>query len=71
VSSDAEDGPDAQAAAGAAASGWVRPRASVGGAGGEVTVTVTVTIPSVMPFVENFGDVTKTATMPLSDEEDE
>ncbi|WP_329282520.1 TadE/TadG family type IV pilus assembly protein [Streptomyces sp. NBC_00691] len=72
ASSDAEDGPDAQTAGTAAVSGWIHPAVGVGPpGGGEITVTVTVTIPSVMPFVHDFGSVTKTATMPLPDEEDE
>ncbi|WP_055599728.1 TadE/TadG family type IV pilus assembly protein [Streptomyces aureus] len=71
-SSDAEDGPDAQTAATAAVSGWVDPSVVVGSPGGdEVTVTVRVKIPSVVPFVDDFGSVEKTATMPLPDEEDE
>ncbi|MFD9240741.1 TadE/TadG family type IV pilus assembly protein [Streptomyces sp. NPDC059556] len=70
-SSDAEDGPDAQAAASAAVSGWVDPVAVPSRGGDEVTVTVTVRIPSVVPFVDDFGNVEKTATMPLPDEEDE
>ncbi|MYS07909.1 septum site-determining protein, partial [Streptomyces sp. SID6041] len=69
--SDAEDGPDAQAAATAAVSGWVDPDALSFLGSDEVTVRVTVKIPSVMPFVSDFGSVTKSATMPLSDEEDE
>ncbi|MBP2584428.1 Flp pilus assembly protein TadG [Streptomyces sp. PvR006] len=70
-SSDAEDGPDAQTAADAAVSGWIDPAASTSLGGDEVTVTVTVRIPSVVPFVDDFGTVEKTATMPLPDEEDE
>ncbi|MFE4304547.1 TadE/TadG family type IV pilus assembly protein [Streptomyces sp. NPDC056891] len=70
-SSDAEDGPDAQAAATAAVSGWVDPVVLSSPGGDEVTVTVRVTIPSVVPFVDDFGTVEKTATMPLPDEEDE
>ncbi|MDX2559647.1 TadE/TadG family type IV pilus assembly protein [Streptomyces sp. TX20-6-3] len=71
ASSDADDGPDAQAAAGAAVSGWIDPDVATYRGGDEITVTVTVTIPSVVPFVKDFGEVTKTATMPLPDEEDE
>ncbi|MFF3841894.1 TadE/TadG family type IV pilus assembly protein [Streptomyces sp. NPDC001930] len=71
ASSDAEDGPSPQAAAAAAVSGWVDPVASTSPEGDEVTVTVTVTIPSVVPFVNDFGEVRKTATMPRPDEEDE
>ncbi|MCD2464705.1 pilus assembly protein [Streptomyces sp. MBT42] len=70
-SSDEEDGPDAQTAADAAVSGWIDPSAVPSRGSGEVTVTVTVRIPSVVPFVGDFGTVEKTATMPLPDEEDE
>ncbi|MER5311457.1 TadE/TadG family type IV pilus assembly protein [Streptomyces sp. NPDC002773] len=71
ASTDAEDGPDAQTAGAAAVSGWIDPSVSVDSTGGgEVTVTVIVTIPSVVPFVENFGDVRKTATMRLPEEDE-
>ncbi|MFE7598196.1 TadE/TadG family type IV pilus assembly protein [Streptomyces sp. NPDC057494] len=71
-SSDAEDRPTAETAGKAAVSGWIadgtRIEPSTGG--GEVTVTAVVTIPSVVPFVDDFGTVRKTATMPMPDEED-
>ncbi|MFE7512029.1 hypothetical protein ACFU8I_12520 [Streptomyces sp. NPDC057540] len=48
-------------------SGWIADgtRIDPSTGGGEVTVTVTVTIPSVVPFVDDFGTVRKTATMPM------
>ncbi|MEE1817163.1 TadE/TadG family type IV pilus assembly protein [Streptomyces sp. SP18ES09] len=73
ASSDAEDGPDPVAAGKAAVSGWIAdgtvidPSRGVG----EVTVTAIVTIPSVMPFVDDFGTVRKTATMPLPESPEE
>ncbi|GGU73199.1 septum formation initiator [Streptomyces litmocidini] len=73
VTTDDEPRLDAQTAATEATSGWVKPMAVPSGGDGEVTVTVTVTIPSVVPFWDDFGTVEKTATMPLletSDQED-
>ncbi|MEU1224991.1 TadE/TadG family type IV pilus assembly protein [Streptomyces sp. NPDC005828] len=58
-----------QAAADAAVSGWIKPKVDPHRGGGEAVATVTVHIPSVIPFWD-FDDVTKTATMPLPDEED-
>ncbi|MFD7961421.1 TadE/TadG family type IV pilus assembly protein [Streptomyces zaomyceticus] len=68
ASSDAEDRPDA-VAAGFAAADWAT-GVDVAAAGGEAVATVTVRIPSVVPFWSDFGDVRKTATMPMPDEED-
>lgn len=72
AASDDEESTTADAAATASMSGWIARRAVVtgGGAGGEAVYTVTVTIPSVVPFWSDFGDVRKTATMPMPDEED-
>ncbi|MEU6165696.1 TadE/TadG family type IV pilus assembly protein [Streptomyces tanashiensis] len=72
ASSDDEDAPDPETAADAAVSGWIADRSTVtsGGGDGEAVYTVTVTIPSVVPFWDGFGSVTKTATMPMPDEED-
>ncbi|MFF5762453.1 TadE/TadG family type IV pilus assembly protein [Streptomyces tanashiensis] len=67
ASSDAEDGPGPDAAARAAAD-WVT-AVDVERLDGEAVATVTVRIPSVVPFW-SFDDVTKTATMPMPDEED-
>ncbi|WP_328942811.1 pilus assembly protein [Streptomyces sp. NBC_00250] len=67
-SSDAEDAPDGDTAARAAAD-WVTD-VEVNTAGGEAVATVTVRIPPVVPFW-TFDPVTKTAVMPLPDEEDE
>ncbi|MFF9425710.1 TadE/TadG family type IV pilus assembly protein [Streptomyces sp. NPDC014746] len=73
ASSDAEDGPTATAAGKAAVSGWIADRTQIEphSGGGEVTVTAIVTIPSVMPFVDDFGTVRKTATMPLPESPEE
>ncbi|WP_406061709.1 pilus assembly protein [Streptomyces sp. NBC_01077] len=71
ASSDNEDAPlDPEAVGAAAVSGWVDPDVDVIEGGGEAVATVTVQIPSVVPFWD-FGPITKTATMPLPDEEDE
>ncbi|MFH9722536.1 TadE/TadG family type IV pilus assembly protein [Streptomyces sp. NPDC017254] len=72
ASSDDEDAPPPDAAADAAVSGWIARRSHVtgGAGGGEAVYTVTVEIPSVVPFWNGFGSVTKTATMPMPDEED-
>ncbi|MFE2013959.1 TadE/TadG family type IV pilus assembly protein [Streptomyces sp. NPDC059491] len=64
ASSDDEDGPDPETA-GRAAAGWAT-SVAVSEGGGEATATVTVRIPSVVPFWD-FGDVTKSATMPLTE----
>ncbi|WP_078489745.1 TadE/TadG family type IV pilus assembly protein [Streptomyces bikiniensis] len=73
AASDDEEATSPDAAAEAAVSGWVASRSSVspGGGNGEVTYTVTVEIPSVVPFWNGLGSVTKSATMPLPAEEDE
>ncbi|MEF9885078.1 TadE/TadG family type IV pilus assembly protein [Streptomyces sp. P9-A4] len=68
ASSDAEDAPGAEAA-GYAAADWAT-GVDVARGGGEAVATVRVRIPSVVPFW-SFDDITKTATMPLPDEEDE
>ncbi|GGO52009.1 septum formation initiator [Streptomyces daqingensis] len=62
-----EDLADAYAATGRAAmSGWTASRSSfdLGGGADEVEVTATVTIPSVIPGVDDFGDASRSATMP-------
>ncbi|MFE0648827.1 TadE/TadG family type IV pilus assembly protein [Streptomyces sp. NPDC059534] len=64
ASSDTEDGPDPETV-GRAAADWAT-SVSVTEGGGEAVATVTVRIPSVVPFW-SFGDVTKTATMPLTE----
>ncbi|MGW8359458.1 TadE/TadG family type IV pilus assembly protein [Streptomyces wedmorensis] len=64
ASSDADDAPDPETV-GRAAAGWAT-SVSVTEGGGEAVATVTVRIPSVVPFWD-FGDVTKTATMPLTE----
>ncbi|MFF2775768.1 TadE/TadG family type IV pilus assembly protein [Streptomyces sp. NPDC058052] len=65
-----EDPIDPQAAADAAVSGWIDPRLTHGGGGGEYTATVTVRIPQVVPFW-TFDPVVRTATMPLSESPEE
>ncbi|WP_225799408.1 TadE/TadG family type IV pilus assembly protein [Streptomyces sp. NK15101] len=70
MTTDDEPRLDAQTAATEATSSWVKPEAVPLVGDGEVTVTVTVTVPSVVPFWDDFGNVEKTATMPLPDEED-
>ncbi|MFI9116526.1 TadE/TadG family type IV pilus assembly protein [Streptomyces venezuelae] len=72
AASDDDETTTPDAAAEAAVSGWVANRSTVtsGGTDGEATYTVTVTIPSVVPFWNGLGSVTKTATMPRPDEED-
>ncbi|WP_405857131.1 pilus assembly protein [Streptomyces sp. NBC_00090] len=67
ASTDEEDAPDPDAAARAAA-GWVS-SVRVDPGDGEVVATVSVRIPQVVPFWD-FDDVTKTATMPMPEEED-
>ncbi|KQX58894.1 MULTISPECIES: TadE/TadG family type IV pilus assembly protein [unclassified Streptomyces] len=64
---DDEEATSPEAAARAAVSGWVAERSTVsaGGGDGEAVYTVSVTIPSVVPFWDGFGAVTKTATMPM------
>ncbi|MEU0403903.1 TadE/TadG family type IV pilus assembly protein [Streptomyces sp. NPDC006197] len=69
MTTDDETRIDPQTAASAAVSGWINPRAVPSPGDGEVTVTVTVDIPRVVPFWD-FDPITKTATMPLPDEED-
>ncbi|MFC4492839.1 TadE family protein [Streptomyces ovatisporus] len=62
-----EDLADDYAATGKAAmSGWTASRSSfdLGGGEDEVEVTATVTIPSVIPGVDDFGDASRSATMP-------
>ncbi|MFH8625081.1 TadE/TadG family type IV pilus assembly protein [Streptomyces vietnamensis] len=70
--SDDDPATTGEAAGKAAVSGWIAKHAQIdpGRGGGEATATVTVTIPSVVPFWDDFGPVTKTATMPMPDEED-
>ncbi|MER5962946.1 TadE/TadG family type IV pilus assembly protein [Streptomyces sp. NPDC002057] len=68
ASSDDEDAPD-PVAAGRAAADWAT-EVLVDTGGGAAVATVTVDIPSVVPFWDGFGSVTKTATMPMPDEED-
>ncbi|MCX4983154.1 TadE/TadG family type IV pilus assembly protein [Streptomyces sp. NBC_00572] len=72
AASDDNEATSPDAAAAAAVSGWIASRSTVspGGGDGEAVYTVTVTIPSVVPFW-TFDPVTKTAVMPLPDEEDE
>ncbi|MEU9295743.1 TadE/TadG family type IV pilus assembly protein [Streptomyces sp. NPDC048266] len=65
---DEEDAPDAEAA-GRAAADWAT-GVSVARGGDAAVATVTVEIPSVVPFWDDFGSITKTATMPMPDEED-
>lgn len=50
----------------AAMSGWTASRSSfaLGGGGDEVEVTATVTIPSIVPGVDDFGDASRSTTMP-------
>lgn len=50
----------------AAMSGWTASRSSfdLREGGDEVEVTATVTIPSVIPGVDDFGDASRSATMP-------
>ncbi|GEB61396.1 TadE/TadG family type IV pilus assembly protein [Streptomyces gardneri] len=55
-------------AAGRAAADWVT-SVDVAADGGEAVARVSVRIPQVVPFW-SFDDVTKTATMPMPDEED-
>ncbi|MEV4424714.1 TadE/TadG family type IV pilus assembly protein [Streptomyces sp. NPDC049602] len=69
MTTDDENPLDPQTAASAAVSGLINPKAVPTRGDGEATVTVTVHIPSVVPFWD-FDPVTKTATMPMPDEED-
>ncbi|WP_246530787.1 TadE family protein [Streptomyces bathyalis] len=57
---------DYEATGKAAMSDWTASRANfdLGGGEDEVRVTITVTIPSVVPGVDDFGDATRSATMP-------
>lgn len=57
---------DPRAAGLAAMSGWVGDGATVGVGGGadEVRATVTVKIPSIVPGVGDFGEASRSATMP-------
>ncbi|NLU66646.1 TadE/TadG family type IV pilus assembly protein [Streptomyces sp. HNM0574] len=50
----------------AAMSGWTASRSTftLGGSDEEVTVTTRVTIPSLVPGVDDFGEASRTATMP-------
>ncbi|WP_137993634.1 TadE family protein [Streptomyces vilmorinianum] len=61
-----------EAAGRAAMSGWIAERSDVSAPEGsdEVTATVTVRIPSVVPFWDGFGSVTKAATLPLPEEDE-
>lgn len=62
-----EDIADSYVATGKAAmSGWTASRSefSLGGGDDEVRVTTTVTIPSIVPGVDDFGDASRSATMP-------
>ncbi|WP_079123333.1 TadE family protein [Streptomyces abyssalis] len=62
-----EDIAEDYAASGKAAmSEWTASRSSfdLGGGEDEVRVTTTVTIPSVVPGVDDFGDASRSATMP-------
>ncbi|MFJ3581355.1 TadE family protein [Streptomyces sp. NPDC090127] len=54
----------------AAMSDWIADRATISpqSGTGEFTATVTVQIPSVVPFWDGFGSVTKSATLPLPEE---
>lgn len=56
----------------AAMSDWIAERSTVAPqeGSGEVTVDVTVKIPSVVPFWDGFGSVTRSATMPLPQPEE-
>ncbi|MFF1507474.1 TadE/TadG family type IV pilus assembly protein [Streptomyces sp. NPDC058326] len=66
---DEENAPDADAA-GRAAADWAT-GVSVDRTGDAAVATVTVRIPSVVPFWDGFGTVEKTATMPMSPEQEE
>lgn len=62
-----EDIADAYAASGRGAmSNWTAGRSSftLGGGGEEVEVTTTVTIPSLIPGIADFGEASRSATMP-------
>ncbi|MEV4945073.1 TadE family protein [Streptomyces sp. NPDC053755] len=63
---------DPEAAGAAAMSDWIAERSDVSAPEGsdQVTATVTVRIPSVVPFWD-FGNVTKTATLPMSASEED
>ncbi|MGW6565495.1 TadE family protein [Streptomyces sp. NPDC054975] len=65
---DATIGPEA--AGRAAMSDWIAERSTVSAPRGtdEVTATVRVEIPSVVPFWDGLGSVTKSATLPLPEE---
>jgi hypothetical protein len=47
-------------------SGWTASRSTfaLGGGDDEAEVTATVTIPSIVPGVDDFGDASRSATMP-------
>ncbi|MFJ9827610.1 TadE family protein [Streptomyces sp. NPDC101160] len=64
---DPESVPDPEAAGRAAMSGWVAGHSDVHVDGGVATVTVR-SIPSLIPFL-TIGDVTRTATMPVPEED--
>ncbi|MFD7336608.1 hypothetical protein ACFV98_11460 [Streptomyces violascens] len=60
-----EPKPDPVAVGTAAISGWLDPRVTPAGSGGDgVTYTVTIKIPSVVPGIPDFGTATRTSTMP-------
>ncbi|PJE96631.1 septum formation initiator [Streptomyces carminius] len=59
-----EDGPDGAAAGRAAVSDWLTVGFAWGGSSDEVSVTAEVTIPSVVPGIGDFGEVSRTSTMP-------
>lgn len=66
IASQAEIADDYVATGKAAMSKWTASRSSfaLGGGDDEVRVTTTVTIPSVVPGVDDFGDASRSATMP-------
>ncbi|AYG80801.1 hypothetical protein DWB77_02939 [Streptomyces hundungensis] len=62
-----EPSPDPVAAGTAAVSGWLTPRVTAAGGGGDgAAYTVTIKIPSVIPGLGDgfFGSATRTSTMP-------
>ncbi|MEU7034170.1 TadE family protein [Streptomyces sp. NPDC046237] len=63
---------DPQRAGRAAMSDWVAERSRISPSEGsdEFTATVTVRIPSVVPFWDGFGSVTRSATLPLPEEDE-
>ncbi|MBL1065804.1 TadE/TadG family type IV pilus assembly protein [Streptomyces sp. 7-21] len=56
-----------QQAGRAAVSDWLTVEFELAACGDEATVTAHVTVPSVLPFIDDFGQASRSVTMPCDD----